>query len=441
MIRSFENIHTVHFIGVGGIGISAIARMMLLDGKEVSGSDMVESVVTEGLRKLGARIAIGHAAENIPEGADLVIYTIAVPENNPERAAARERGLHELSYPQALGIVSREKYTVAISGTHGKTTTTAMIGKIMTDAGFDPTVIVGSFFLDTESNLAVGSSKYLVVEACEYRRSFLNIEPSVAVITNIEDDHLDYYKDIDDIVSAFGEFASKVPETGAVVCDTADSNVSKAVKGTLGRVCDYARLSAPTLLVYGDHNIKNAQAAIAAAVAVGIDESSARKSLETFAGTWRRFEYKGRTYEGAAVYDDYAHHPTEVKATLAATKEAFPGARIIAVFQPHLFSRTKEHREGFRQALSIADRVILAPIYAAREPFDPSISSEIIAAEMPAGKAVALASFDEIARCARKEAGEGDVIIVMGAGDITTVGEKLVVPALSEAAIGFDKML
>ena len=221
----------IHFIGIGGIGISAIARMFLLEGKKVSGSDMSDSKAVKELEKFGAKIHIGHFAENIPKDTDLVIYTIAIDKNNPELKEAIKRNIKILTYPESLKEVSKNKYTIAVSGTHGKTTTTAMIAKIMIDAGLDPTVIVGSFLKGHESNFIAGKSKYFVVEACEYRRSFLNIKPTIALITNIDNDHLDYYKDIKDIQNAFGEFILEVDKNNYVVADINNKAVSPVLKG------------------------------------------------------------------------------------------------------------------------------------------------------------------------------------------------------------------
>ena len=263
--KIFDNVKNVHFIGIGGIGISAIARMFLLEGnppsqcfgetRKISGSDMSDSKIIEELRSAGAKIKIGHSEKNLPKELDLVIYTIAITDENPELKEAKRRGIKCITYPQALNEISKEKYTIAISGTHGKTTTTAMIAKIMIDAGLDPTVIVGSLLQSADrkipevspqgakrgevspreffqTNFIAGKSKYLVVEACEYRRSFLNIEPDIAVITNIDNDHLDYYKDIKDIQSAFGEFTEKVPEKGYIVCDEKDTLVREAINNS-----------------------------------------------------------------------------------------------------------------------------------------------------------------------------------------------------------------
>lgn len=433
MATEFSEAKKVHFIGIGGIGISAIARMMMLEGKEVSGSDRDESEVTRELAKLGAKVAIGQKAENIAPGTDLVIYTIAIPDDDPELARARELGIRCVTYPQALGLITKEKFTIAVSGAHGKTTTTAMVAKVMMDNGLDPTVVVGSILKDAKSNFIAGKSEYFVIEACEYRRSFLNYSPKVLVITNIDDDHLDYYKDIDDIVSAFAEMASKVPEDGFIVCDRELPHIAKAVRDAKATIVDLGPFVDMNLklMTPGEHNLANAAAALAVADIVGIPRKKAEQSLESFSGTWRRSEYKGLMKSGAVVFDDYGHHPTEVMATLAGFREMFPDKRITVVFQPHLYSRTKQHLAHFGEAFAHADQVVFAPIYPAREPFDPSISSDMLADEVRArgGKAVSLPSFDEIEKHVRSQLkSDKDLLITMGAGDVFAVAERLVMP-------------
>ncbi|HCB35715.1 MAG TPA: hypothetical protein DEP25_03675, partial [Candidatus Taylorbacteria bacterium] len=380
---NFKKISSIHFIGIGGIGISAIARMFLRQAQnkfslvEVRGSDEAESDVTEELRKLGARVFIGQKARNVPAECDLVIYTIAVTPDNPEFAEAKRRGIHMMSYPEALGEIARGKFTIAVSGTHGKTTTTAMIAKIMIEAGLDPTVVIGSFLTRSDlvqqgrtllyrgkgrTNFIAGEGRYLVAEACEYRRSFLHLSPKILVITNIDADHLDYYNDLDDIESGFRELAAKVPEDGAVICDFSDTRAKRVASTGKGRVIDFGKFltKVPKLLVPGVHNKKDAAAALAVAELLGVGLASAGKSLAGFSGAARRFEFRGRANNGALVYDDYGHHPTEIEAILQGARELFPlnkggavvpeggvvssrkgGAsgglspKIVVVFQPH----------------------------------------------------------------------------------------------------------
>jgi UDP-N-acetylmuramate--alanine ligase len=420
----------VHFIGIGGIGISAIARMMMEEGKTVTGSDRSQSALTDELTKLGATIYYEQKPENINPLTQLVIYTVAIPEDNPELAKARELGVPAITYPEALGILSKKKYAIAVSGTHGKTTTTAMIAKVLIDEQLDPMVIVGSLLKDTQSNFVAGKGKYLVAEACEYKRSFLNLSPSILVITNIDDDHLDYYKDIEDIKSAFIELVQKIPSEGYLVCDLEQPHIGDVAKHAKCTVVDYELFGDQNLKlkIPGDHNLSNAAAVLAVADSLGISRKHAHKSLESFSGTWRRFEHKGETNWGAIVYDDYGHHPTEVKATLKGARQMFPHQKITVVFQPHLYSRTKQHLRDFGNAFGDVDNVILAPIYPAREPFDASISSDMVAQEINNNHVSALAfqSFEAIENHIKSNGTKGEVIITMGAGDVYTLGEKLV---------------
>jgi len=427
----FGSAQKVFFVGIGGIGISAIARMFLLEGRKVSGSDIGKSEVIDELRAAGAEITIGQSADLVPKDTDLIVYTIAIEKADPALFdRLKGLGISMLSYPETLEVISRDRYTIAISGTHGKTTTTAMVAKILIDAGLDPTVIVGSLLKDTRSNFIAGKSKYFVVEACEYRRSFLNIHPTIAVITNIDDDHLDYYKDLADIATAFKEFVSKVPREGLVVCDPQSPYVKDVIAASSGAVIDYT--SVPTedlrLKVPGKHNLKNAQAALSVAQVLGISLNEAKKSLEAFAGTWRRFEHKGEMKSGSVVYDDYGHHPTEISATIQGAREAFPGKKITVVFQPHLFSRTKQHLGHFAESLARADRIILADIYPAREPFDPSVSSRDIVERIKKinPNALYLPKFGDIVSELAGSSSHEDVVITMGAGETNRIAEMLI---------------
>ncbi|MEK7176477.1 MAG: UDP-N-acetylmuramate--L-alanine ligase [Patescibacteria group bacterium] len=429
------------FIGIGGIGISAIARMFLLEGpstelrvkKKVSGSDMAESEVTVELRKLGALVFLNQRAENVPADCDLVIYTIAVPPDNPEFAEAKRRGIPMMSYPEALGEISRGKFTIAVSGTHGKTTTTAMIAKILIDAKLDPTVVVGSLIKDEtgrRTNFIGGKSKYFVVEACEYKRSFLNINPKVVVITNIDADHLDYYKDIDGVIKGFSEFAAKVSKSGYIVTNIKDKSIKLAIKNLTCKIVDYKMLQVTSykLQVLGQHNILNAQAALAVAEILGIDATIAQSALSGFRGTWRRFEFCGKTENGALVYDDYGHHPTEILATLAGARELFPKQKIVVVFQPHLYSRTKDHLTAFGKCFKDADEVIILPIYPAREKDPGDINSEMIVTEIKKkGQPAFFASnFADAVTRAKSLSKSGDLIITLGAGETNKVAALLV---------------
>lgn len=429
----------VYFVGIGGIGISAIARMMMHAGARVSGSDRDGSKVTRELEEAGAQIFIGHDPKHIADDVDMVVYTIAIPADSPELAEARTRGIPVLSYPEALGQVSRDRFTIAVAGTHGKTTTTAMIAKVLVDAGLDPTVIVGSLLVDQKSNFIAGASSILVVEACEYRRSFLHINPDVVVVTNIDEDHLDYYRDLDDIKSAFKEFVAKLAPEGHVIANLCQQNVDGVFDETLATVHDYSEFSVETdLAIPGAHNYENAKAALAVAHILHVDTDKALTSLANFQGTWRRFQKKGTfAVEGAdatLVIDDYAHHPSEIKATLAAARQAYPDRAIIAVFQPHMYSRTKALFGEFTHAFADADDVVVAPIYAAREAFDADISHTMVANALFEHGVRAQAVGDnqtakEAAQALAKAHATGtkaSVVLILGAGDITHVADALV---------------
>ena len=426
-MKNFNSVKNVHFIGVGGIGVSAIAKMMYLEGKKVSGSDMAESPVTEKLIKEGIAVYIGHKKENISEDTDLIIYTIAIPEDNEELLEGRKREIPSLTYPKALGIISRNKKTIAISGTHGKTTTTAMVAGVLQKGELSPTVIVGSF-LKGKDNFIAGTGDYLAVEACEYKRSFLNLSPYILVVTNIDEDHLDYYKDLSDIQDAFSELAKKVPAGGAIICDPKDPSVIPVIKNVKCAIINYKERDLNIeLQVSGKHNILNAKAAFSVGEFLGIQSKKIREALKEFPGTWRRQEYKGKMKSGALVYDDYAHHPTEIAATLSGFHEKYPDKKITIVFQPHLYSRTRDFFNNFARELSKAHHVIIAPIYAAREKNTGKISGKNIAEEIAKQNKNVLyyETFLEIEKELMKSTSEKDIIITMGAGDIYKVGETL----------------
>jgi UDP-N-acetylmuramate--alanine ligase len=437
MELDLSKIKNVHFIGIGGIGISAIARMMLHDGKVVTGQDMQEGEVVHELKKAGADIKIGQLYENIPEGTDLIVYTIAIDTYDVALAIKikEQTEIPVKSYPQMLDIISRDKYTIAVSGTHGKTTTTAMIAQILVDNGSDPTVIVGSLLVGSKSNFIAGNSKYLVVEACEYRRSFLNINPKILVITNIDEDHLDYYKDIEDIKSAFREMAMKVPADGFVVCNPGDKNISEVINGIDAKIINWEEFfsSDLKLKIPGVHNKKDAAAAIAATKALGISADIGEKYVRNFPGTWRRFEFKGSLKNGALVYDDYAHHPTEILATLDGFRELYPkndGWKITVIFQPHLFSRTKLLLNEFAKSFGDADQVQILPIYYAREVDDGSISSLILSNEINkySNNSKSFLNFEDEEKYLENQLSnmnDKNIIITMGAGDAFKIGDHI----------------
>lgn len=418
----------VHFIGIGGIGMSALAQMMRGDGFRVSGSDRESGPVTELLESEGITVMIGQKGENVPEDADIVVYSDAVPEDNPERARAAELGIPQLSYFCMLGKVSAGKRAIAVAGTHGKTTTTGMLAKILKDAGASPSAIVGSIVKDFGSNYLRGDSDLLVVEACEYRDHLLELAPYVLVINNLEWDHTDYFPSLAALQDTFRKAIARVPEDGVIVTDPSNPNIARLLAAARARIVDYTEEPAYELRLPGAFNQDNARAAAAAARVVfpDLDKSDLSKSLAAFHGTWRRFEYKGKTENGADVYDDYAHHPTAVKATLEALRAKTSG-KVFVAFHPHLYSRTRDLLDEFAGAFADADHVFIAPIYAAREADDGTISNEILAECIRATgvDAVALDSFDAIEQ-ALAGAGKDDAVMTMGAGDIYKVADTLV---------------
>lgn len=425
------DITTVHFIGVGGIGMSALARLCAHEGKKVTGSDVKQSDITHTLEKEGIHISYTQEAKNIPEQADLVIYTEAVDKKtNEEFITAKKRGVETINYFDALGLFLNDYYLIAIAGSHGKTTTTAMLTEIMEAAGMDPTAIVGSLRKKTNNNFRAGKSKYAIVEACEFRRDFLSLKPDVLIITNIEYEHVDYYKNLEDVQKAFHELAEQVSSDGVIIANTDDEKVATALAGVEGvQKIDYTQYFDPLfekLSMPGVHNRMNAAAAIAAATYLGVDVYLAREALQNFEGTWRRFEYKGEL-NGAKVYDDYAHHPTEIKMTIKTTKELFPDKKLKVVFQPHTVSRLRTLFDDFAEELGKADEILLLPIYKAREADDKEVSSEKLQVKI-SGKNPDVQHFethDAVVAYLNETITKDDVLLLMGAGDIFDIANTL----------------
>lgn len=423
-----SDITKVHFVGIGGIGMSALARLFLGEKKEVSGSDRSASDITSALAEEGVTFFSEQRAENIVSGIDLVVYTEAMPHDHEELVRARTLNIPTINYFDALGMVANEYYLIAIAGSHGKTTTTAMLIDIFEHAGFDPSAIVGSLRAKTKSNYRAGKSKYFIVEACEYKRDFMSLTPDVLVITNIEHEHVDYYKNLGEVQAAFRELAAQVREGGAVIVNFGGENIAPVLEGITVSLIDYGKYFDPTqqLTMPGMHNQLNAAAAKAAAECVGIAPETSKAALEQFGGTWRRFEYKGEV-QGAKIYDDYGHHPTEIKATIAGTRELYPDRKLTLVFQSHTYSRTNELFADFVDALGTADKVILLPIYAAREDNLSGVSHTKLVTVLQKNNtdAVALDSFDAAVAELKSSIGVQDVVLVMGAGDVTMVTKKL----------------
>lgn len=428
MESSFRKAKRVHVIGIGGIGISALARLLVHEGREVSGTEDNESPQTlDELRTRGVPISLDLEPKSLPV-ADCYVYSDAWLTKHPAvLEEARSRGVPALSYFEALGEVANAYHLFAVAGTHGKTTTTAMLTDILETAGLDPTAVIGSLRTKTKSNFRPGVGKYFVVEADEYMRHFLYFSPQVLVITNIDRDHLDYYRDLEDIQSAFRELAQKVPENGFVICNASHPHLAPVLEGLKATVVDYAAVGEiPTLKLPGKHNVENAQAALAAARTLGVSDEVAFQALASFEGTARRFEYKGETPAGALVYDDYAHNPQKVQAALAGARERFPERRIVAVFQPHLYSRTRLLLPEFAESFGNVDEVIVLPIYAAREQDDGTISSEKLAEELSKhGAKVSSLSFAEAEGYLKSTLGPRDLVLTLGAGEAYKVGEAL----------------
>ena len=445
----------IYFIGIGGISMSGLAEILLKEHFTVSGSDSKPSALTEHLEKLGASVFYPQKAENLPEGTDVVVYTAAIHEDNPEYKEAKRRQLPMLSRAELLGqLMTNYKTPVAISGTHGKTTTTSMLTHILLEADTDPTISVGGILHAIGGNIRVGNSDIFVTEACEYTNSFLHFFPKIGVILNVEEDHLDFFKDIDDIRSSFHKFAALLPEDGTLVIhkdiqglDTITDGLScRTVTFSETQTADYAAENVAfdevgnasfdlmkhgefadriVLAVTGKHNVSNALAAIATADLLGIAPETIKKGIASFTGTDRRFQYKGER-NGFTIIDDYAHHPTEIRATLTAAQN-YPHREIWCIFQPHTYSRTKAFFHEFAEALSLADHVILADIYAARETDTLGMTSEALAEEIQTlgTDAYYFSSFEEIENFALEKLIHGDLLITMGAGDVVNIGESL----------------
>lgn len=435
MSIDIKQINKIYFLGIGGIGMSALAKLFKHEGVDVSGSD-TGFADRKGLEKAGIDTYEGYDVSHLTSDINAVVYTLATTEDNEEFLKAKELGLPLFSYAEMLGLVSKDKHTIAICGTHGKTTTTAMIAHMMIQDKLSPSVIVGSLMkyehdgIVEKTNYIPGESDFLVAESCEYKKSFLNIFPQVVCITNVDEDHLDFYGNIDNIVKAFKEFVAKLPLDGVVIADLSDPNSKKVVDKCNRAVIDSRDFLFDDLKLQipGRHNRQNASVALALASYLDITPEDAKRSLETFSGTWRRFEYKGETVAGAKVYDDYGHHPHEMLATLNGTREMFPNKKIVIVFEPHLYSRTKEHFGEFVDVLSKFDKVFLSDIYAAREQFDGTISSGLLGDEIKKTNPNIYykGSYKELEEEVRKNTDGNDVIITMGAGTITEVSDTLV---------------
>ncbi len=427
----------VHFVGVGGVGMSALAQLYLQRGWQVSGSDRdKDSPVLSLLQRKGVWVATGHTAANVPQGCELLVYSDAVGEENPERQEAQRRGIPQQSYFAALGAVSRTfPRVLAVAGSHGKTTTTAMAALALQEAGLPLTAIVGSLvpqFPEGSNLLSLGDA-CLVVEACEYRRHIRHLTISHLVLTNLEWDHTDSFPSIDALIDLFREVVATLPPGGALITNPSVPTIAEAVRALPEGVAlvDYTREPVPRLAVPGEHNRANAKAARAAVRALaGADAlAAADGALSRFRGVWRRFERYGTTPSGAEVVDDYAHHPTEITAAIRTAREVFPSRRITVLFHPHLYSRTRDLFTGFVEALSQADELLVLPIYPARERPEafPGVSSRALvqAVNALAGNARFVDSLDAAARLLQRY-GSDTVVLTLGAGEGYKVARRLV---------------
>ncbi|MCX6138102.1 MAG: UDP-N-acetylmuramate--L-alanine ligase [Ignavibacteriales bacterium] len=451
----FSSIKKIHFVGIGGIGMSGIAEILLDQGFTVSGSDRALSEVTERLKSLGAAIYEGHRAENIADDVDTVVYSSAVASENPEVIEAQRRKIPIVRRAEMLAEVMRLKYGIGIAGTHGKTTTTSMVSLVLMEGGLDPTVIVGGKLSGLGgTNARLGKGDFIVVEADEFDRSFLSITPTVAVLTTLETDHLDCYRDLEDIKGAFIQFANKVPFYGFIVLcldEPALQDIMPQLRkkklitygltpqadvqavdiyhkeniSTFAVVHGQDELGTVTVQIPGNHNVQNALAAIAVGLQLGVPFEQVKAGIERFTGVYRRWEKKGEA-AGIAVYDDYAHHPTECKATLSGVKAGWR-RRVVCAFQPHLFSRTRDFYEEFGKAFLLADVLVVTDVYPAREEPIQGVTGELItnAAKQYGHKEVHyVQNKKELPAFLKSITKPGDIVITMGAGDIWKFGEE-----------------
>lgn len=445
----------IYFIGIGGISMSGLAEILLSEGFTVSGSDRAPSDLTRMLEDRGVNVFYGQKKENLTKDIDLVVYTAAIKSDNPELLAAHKLNIPMLTRAELLGQMMKNYETpVAVSGTHGKTTTTSMISQILLSAEADPTLSIGGIYRPIGGNIRVGASELFVTEACEYTNSFLSFFPKIGIILNIEEDHLDFFKDLADIRNSFHRFAQLLPADGTLIINGDIERCEELTEGLSCKVITYGLSSGSdysasqvtydesgfpsfilsrqsggerkfSLRVHGDHNILNAFAAIALADLLGLSDEVIHAGLAAFTGTDRRFEYKGQV-NGVNIIDDYAHHPTEIRATLSAAAQ-YPHRRLWCVFQPHTYTRTKAFLEEFASALSLADEIILADIYAAREKDTLGISSETLQEKIRSlgHSCHYFPTFEAIENYLLKNCTKDDLLITMGAGDVVKVGENL----------------
>ena len=451
----FNKPEHIHFIGIGGISMSGLAEILLGAGFSISGSDMKPSALTNQLESKGAKVFYGQCAENISAEYDCVVYTAAIHADNPEFARCVELNLPMLTRAELLGQIMKNYQTsIAVSGTHGKTTTTSMFSSVLLAADADPTISVGGILEAIGGNIRVGKSETFITEACEYTNSFLSFYPTMSIILNIEEDHMDFFKDLDDIMNSFRLFAKRLPKDGVLIINKEIKDYEKVTEGLECKVITYGMDPSCTyhaenitfnaqgfgefdvmhhstnmghivLNVPGQHNVSNALAVIAAARKLGISMEQIQAGLLGFSGANRRFQRKGE-YNGVTIIDDYAHHPTEIRTTLEAAKN-YPTKEVWCIFQPHTYTRTKAFFHEFAESLSLADHVILADIYAARETDTLGMSSALLCEEIKKLGADChyFPTFAEIEEFVKSHCIHGDLLITMGAGDVVNIGENI----------------
>lgn len=453
-----SNKKKVHFIGIGGIGMSAIAEILHSQGHRVTGSDMNRSEIVENLEKKGITVFHGHRKENIDSTIDIIVYTAAIGNENVEYIEGKRLGITMMSRAGMLGeLMKHSKNSIAVAGTHGKTTTTSMLSIMLQKANLDPTLLVGGALAEINGNVRIGGNEYFLTEACEYMDSFLLLRPNVEIILNIDSDHLDYFRDIEHISESFEKFAGLVPDDGKIIAYSANPFVNKAVSNMknvvtfgLNEDCDYWAANidfdsngVPSYDLYkrsdflgrinmsmpGEYNILNSLAAVACADTLGISMEIARETLKDYTGTQRRFDFLGNMENGARVIDDYAHHPTEIKAALKAAKN-IDKKEIWCIFQPHTYTRTIALFDEFVDAFEDADNIIMAEIYAAREKNIHKISSKSLADKIgekyPQKNIKFFSELSDIAKFIKENADSEDIVMTMGAGDIYKVGELII---------------
>lgn len=451
----FEHPCHIHFIGIGGISMSGFAELLYSMGFHITGSDRDESKITKHLESLGIHVVYGQTEKNITDDIDLVVYTAAIQSTNPEFQEAKQRGIPMMERATMVGQVMKNySSAIAIAGTHGKTTATSIASHVFLEADCDPTISVGGILEAIGGNIRIGHSEHFITEACEYTNSFLQFYPTVGIILNIEEDHMDFFKDIDDIRNSFRRFAERIPSHGTLIinadiddyeaiteelscrvltyglahdADFTAANISydDMGRGSFDAIVNGEPAGRYSLSVVGEHNISNSLACMALASLYGISNDTLQRAFTAFHGTDRRFQHKG-TCNGFTIIDDYAHHPTEITATLTAAKK-YPHKTLWCVFQPHTYTRTKAFLKEFASSLCLADKVILTDIYAAREKDPGNISSKDVANELEKlGKEVFyLSSFEEIEKFISKNLVDGDLLITMGAGNVVDIGENL----------------